>query len=281
MTGPTLIVGCGYLGRRVARRLLDRGNRVLGTTRSPATAADLAHAGVEPLLLDVLDETAASTLPAADRAVLCVGHDRRAAADRRAVGVDGLRRVLDHLAARGLRRVVYTGSVSIYGQAAGDWVDETSPTEPDGEPGRVQVEAEAALRSAFPPLIVLRVGGLYGRGRVLHRDAILRGQPLRGDPHRWLNLIHVEDAARAVVAALDATDPPPVVNACDDRPVTRLECVEATARSLDLPPPTWAPGDDPPEPSRRVSNARLKATLLPILDYPTIAEGIPASLAAM
>ena len=50
----TLIVGCGYLGRRMAARLLKGGERVIGTTRDPAKAAGLERVGVEPLLLDVI-----------------------------------------------------------------------------------------------------------------------------------------------------------------------------------------------------------------------------------
>lgn len=275
----TLIVGCGYLGARVARRLVERGERVIGTTRSPQRADALAALGVEPILLDVLDPGSLDRLPAAERAVLCVGYDRRSGASRSDVGVIGLEGVARHLAASGLCGLVYTGSISVYGQTGGVRVDETSATEPATEPGRVQVAAESALRLAFPGVVTLRLGGLYGPGRVIHRESLLRGLPLEGDPDRWLNLIHVDDAARAVVAALDANAPPGLVNVCDDRPVSRREYIETTARLLGVAPPPWRPADDPTEPNRRVSNTRLKAALLPGLDYPTIEQGLPAALA--
>jgi nucleoside-diphosphate-sugar epimerase len=274
-----LIVGCGYLGARVAQRLVERGKRVLGTTRSPERAAALAARGIETILLDVLDPGSLDRLPAAERAVLCVGYDRRSGAPRSNVGVIGLEGVVRYLAASGLRGLVYTGSVSVYGQAGGVWVDETSATEPATETGRVQVAAESTLRQAFPGLITLRLGGLYGPGRVIHRESLVRGLPLEGNPDRWLNLIHVDDAARAVVAALNAEAPPRIVNVCDDRPVSRRNYVETTARLLGVAPPVWRPTDDPIEPNRRVSNTRLKAALLTALDHPTIEQGLPAALA--
>ena len=48
-----LIVGCGYLGTRVARRWLAAGDRVFGITRSPTRAAQLAAIGITPIVCDV------------------------------------------------------------------------------------------------------------------------------------------------------------------------------------------------------------------------------------
>ncbi|GIW88660.1 MAG: hypothetical protein KatS3mg108_2984 [Isosphaeraceae bacterium] len=275
-----LIVGCGYLGLRVARLVLEGGRGVVGTTRSDQRAAALASQGIEPLRLDLLEPRTIDGLPAVDAAVLCVGYDRRSGVRRQDVGVVGLERVARRLAQSGIRRLVYTGSVSVYGTAEGGWVDEATPPEPGDEAGRIQVEAEAVLRAVVPDGVHLRLGGLYGPGRIIHREAVGLGQPLRGQPERWLNLIHVEDAARAVVAALDAERAPPIVNVCDDRPVRRRECVEATARSLGLPPPAWIPETSGTEPNRRVRNRLLRKALVRELLYPTIEEGIPAAIAA-
>ena len=58
-----LIVGCGYLGRRVAHLWLAQGHRVFGTTRSERRAAELRQLGVAPVLCDVLDERSLGALP--------------------------------------------------------------------------------------------------------------------------------------------------------------------------------------------------------------------------
>ena len=60
-----LIVGCGYLGARVAALWRARGEQVAATTRSAARAADLRALGIEPLVCDVLDGESLRSLPEA------------------------------------------------------------------------------------------------------------------------------------------------------------------------------------------------------------------------
>src|SRR5437899_861111 len=90
---PHLILGCGYLGRVVARRWLAQGYRVIGLTRS---RADELHAlGIEPVVGDVTDP--ALRLPAADTLLYSVGLDRSAGRSMREVYVGGLTNVLNAL----------------------------------------------------------------------------------------------------------------------------------------------------------------------------------------
>src|SRR5438552_2269194 len=107
----------------------------------------------------------------------------------REVHVDGLRHVLDTLPVPG--RFVYVSSTGVYGQTDGSWVDESSPTEPAEEAGRVVLEAERLLRERLPAAVVLRFAGIYGPDRLLRGQAVRNGEPLVGDPEKWLNLIHV------------------------------------------------------------------------------------------
>src|SRR4051794_24826107 len=98
LTRPTtLIVGCGYLGRRVGRLLSARGERVLGTTRKAGRAGELADWGIEAVAADVLDRYSLEGLPEAGRALYCVGFDRTAGVPIRTVYVDGLRHALGRL----------------------------------------------------------------------------------------------------------------------------------------------------------------------------------------
>lgn len=279
----TLIVGCGYLGRRVGRLLHDRGGRVLGTVRTEARAAELPDWGVEPILADVLDPSSIA-LPPADRVLYCVGFDRKAGVPMRSVYVDGLRNVLNRLGdVPG--RFVYASSTGVYGQDDGGWVDEDSPAGPRHEAGRVCLEGEQAAR-AWGPAIVLRLSGLYGPGRVLRKACLERGEPIAGDPRKFLNVIHIDDAATAAVAALDGGEPGRTYLVSDDRPVERAEYYGLVAESLGVPPPKFVmPDPGSPEATReesnkRASNRRMREELRVVLAYPDIATGIPAALAA-
>ncbi len=283
----TLIVGCGYLGARVGSMLVRRGDRVWGTVRSSGRAAQIASQGIDPVIADVLRPETLELLPAAERVLCCVGFDRDGGADMRTVSVEGLRNLLERLPALA-RRLVYASSTSVYGQSEGEWVDEDSPTEPVQESGRVCLDAERVARhwarAAGASLVVLRFSGLYGPDRVIRRALLERGEPIPGDPARFLNLVHSDDAARAAVAALDAASPDPLYLVSDDRPLERREYYALAARLLDAPPPRYEPpavgraGVVQDTANRRIANRRMHNGLGVDLRHPDITTGLPAAL---
>ena len=88
-----LIIGCGYLGRRVATRWAAAGRRVAALTRRNADT--LRNLGVEPVVGDVLDPASLRRLPAAATVLHAVATDRASGRSMREVYVEGLRNVLD------------------------------------------------------------------------------------------------------------------------------------------------------------------------------------------
>lgn len=291
-----LIVGCGYLGRRVAEAWLDAGARVVALTRSTQRAAELRNAGVAPVVGDVLDPETLAKLPDAQTLLYAVGYDRTAAASKRDVYVAGLKHVLESVARR-VERIVYISSVSVYGQSDGEWIDEDSPTDPVHEGGRICLDAERALwefvdglpAGRSPRVDVLRLAGIYGPGRLLRRvEAVRSGEPIASEPDGWLNLIHVADAVRAVRAvdagAADqceagASSHTSLVS--DDRPVTRREYYEMLAKLAGGPPPEFTPDGDAGRThglNKRCTNRRLREELGVDLKFPTIATGLPDAI---
>lgn len=284
----TLIVGCGYLGARVGAALLRRGEQVFGTVRSSQRAKETARLGIEPVIADVLKPQTLESLPVAERVLYCVGFNRAGGADMRTLYVEGLRNLLERLPVSA-PRLVYASSTSVYGQSDGEWVDEDSPAEPIQEGGRVCLEAEQVAshwaRAAGASLVVLRFSGLYGPDRVIRRALLERGEPIPGDPARYLNLVHIDDAAQAAVAALDAARTDPIYLVSDDRPVERCEYYILAARMLDAPPPRYEPsaagraGIVQETANRRIANRRMRTGLGVDLLYPDILAGLPAALA--
>lgn len=281
----TLIVGCGYLGRRVGQKLALRQLSVIGTVRSDPRASELISLGIDTLLADVLNPPSLKQLPRADRLLYCVGFDRSAGIPMRSVYVDGLANTLRALNGR-IPLLVYASATSVYGQTDGGWVTENSPTLPNTESGRICLDAEnlaaQICREQEISLIILRYSGLYGPGRIVRKSALENAEPITGDPEKYLNLIHIHDAASAALLALD--QPPSSSHrlylATDDRPLPRREYYEQAARLLKAPPPRFlsaAPGS-PHEANKRISNHLIKSELHLSLTYPDILTGLPASL---
>jgi nucleoside-diphosphate-sugar epimerase len=287
----TLIVGCGYLGRKLGSLLVEKGDRVLGTVRSSSRAAEIASIGIEPIIADVLETASLQHLPAVERVFYCVGYDRSAGAALRLVFGDGLQNVLDHLSAA-VVRLVYASSTGVYGQNEGEWIDEESPAAPQHESGRACLEAEgrvrgwAAAQTTSAVAVVLRFAGLYGPGRLVRRTMVERGEPIPGDRSKFLNLIHIDDAAQAAALALTTARPHPLYVVSDDRPVTREEYYSRMARMLSAPTPRFAPAEpgtaeaEREATNKRVCNRRMKLGLVPALRYPDITTGLVAALGA-
>lgn len=271
---PALVVGCGYLGRRVAARWVAAGRRVAALTRRNAAA--LAAVGIEPVTGDVLDPASLRNLPAASTVLYAVGMDRAAGRSMREVYVRGLANVLAALP--GFERFVYVSSTGVYGQTDGEWVDEASPTEPTEESGRVVLDAERTLRAAAPGAVILRFAGIYGPGRLLRQQPLLNGDPLVGDADKWLNLIHVDDGVSAVLAA-ERAEPGGTFCVADDGPVSRRAFYTHLAELLGAPPARFEPPANPhPEPNRRVSNRRAREVLGWAPAFPTYREGLAAAV---
>lgn len=282
-----LIFGCGYLGIRVARRWRDAGHEVFVVTRNAERAKQFAAEGLRPIVADVLRPETLAELPACDTALYAIGYDRGAGATIHDVYAGGLQAVLDRLSDE-TAKVIYISSTGVYGQSGGETVDEESATEPMREGGRACLAAEkvlAAHRLAGRG-IVLRLAGLYGPGRVPLADDIHRARPIAAPKQGLLNLIHVDDAASAVLAADERAEPPRTYVVSDGHPVERGEYYQELARLLGAPAPAFAPPSPGSPASRRaaadkrVNNARMLRELGVELAYPNYRLALAAIVSA-
>jgi nucleoside-diphosphate-sugar epimerase len=260
-----LIAGCGYLGKAAAVRFQRDGHRVIGLTRSSASAEALAAEGLEARAGDIADPAFIASLPEAQAIVHCAASGRGGgAAQYRQVYVDG---VSHFLQAQPQARFVFTSSSSVYAQIDGSWVTEESPAVPDRETGRLLREAEERALAAGGT--VLRLAGIYGPGRSVLLGNFLSGEAqidVRSDPPatpdgRWINQIHRDDAAAALVWAV-TVGVPGVFNVADHTPMTQRTVYLELARRFQRPlPPSGPPALDRKRgwTHKRVSSRKLTA----------------------
>ena len=270
-----LVVGCGYLGERVAQFWRDAGDVVYATTRGHRAEA-LSRAGLRPIVLDVTQGSGLGALPEVDTVVFAVGRARRSDAGMFDIHVEGLRAVLDALPGS-TGRVIYASSTGVYAQNAGEWVDETSVCEPVREGGKACLSGERLLfaHARGHDARVLRLAGLYGPGRLPRSADLTAGRPIAGSPDAYLNLIHVEDAAHAVVAAAAlGPDTGRTYVVSDGNPPRRAEYLRLLATRLGAAPPVFAGGSGL---GKRVRNDRAVRQLGVRLQYPSYREGLAAS----
>ena len=284
-----LIIGCGYLGQRVAERWKSAGDDVWVLTRSAARAEELEKQGLLPVVGDVALPESLTKLPDVDTVLWAVGWDRSSGLSQRDVYVGGLQNVLQQIAGR-CSRLITISSTSVNGQSDGEWIDESSPCQPLQPNGQTCLEAENMVRgwqsgSDRPSVAtVLRLSGIYGPGRLLSRAAALQnGEPLAGNPDAWLNLIHVDDAAAVVVKCAAHQELPPLLLVSDNEPVLRREYYSALAELVGAPPPRFADEDTSTSIAsgtrtvglnKRCRNALARETLDWTPRFPTYREGL-------
>lgn len=272
-----LIFGCGYLGYRAARLWQARRDEVIAVTRSAARAREWTAQGLTAVVGDVLRPETLPTIPPVDLCLYSVGYDRSAGPGKREVYVHGLGKVLPILKDR-MHRLIYVSSTSVYGQSRGEVVHEDSACQPVSEGGRICLEAEQLLRSAFDcdascSVAVLRLAGIYGPGRLLaRRESLLAGTVLTVNPDGWLNLIHADDAARLVVRVGDNLTASTTYLVSDTEPVRRRDFYEHLAQLCGAPPPRFANGDD--SLNKRCDSTRIRRAFEFQFDYPTYREGL-------
>lgn len=278
-----LIFGCGYLGLRAAERWVAAGHSVYAVTREREKASSLQSRGIEPIVGDIMEPGSLRRLPAADTVLFAVGYDRHGGHSIRELYVGGLRNVLERLPS-GVSRFIYVSSTGVFGQSDDSWVDETSPCEPTREGGRACWQAELLLQQS--PLgrraVVLRMAGIYGPGRIPRCRELQAGLAVDAPSEGYLNLIHVDDAASAVLAADERAPLPSLYCVSDGHPVIRRDYYCQLAALLGAAEPQFRkPQHDAPaslraSASKRVSNRRLLSQMGCQLQYPSYREGLAA-----
>lgn len=279
-----LIVGCGYLGLRVAQRWVAQGDQVLALTRSESRISQLAELGVTAIVGDVT-QPETLVVPPVDTVLHAVGYDRSAAPSKREVYVGGLANLLAAIGGR-CGRFLHVSSTSVYAQQNGEIIDEQSPCEPSDESGCICRDAEQLVTGAGSqmPFNILRLSGIYGPNRLLSRiDMLKTGQLLPGLPDAWLNLVHVDDAAAAVVACADRGQPGATYLVSDDQPILRREYYGLLARLVGAGEPRFdvdAVARHMRGINKRCNNRKLREELQVELQFPTIDSGLPAAIGA-
>jgi len=245
--------GSGAIGVPLIRVLIAGGHQVTALTRSTAKADRLRTLGATPAIADALDMEALRRVVVAARPMHVVHQltalpkgGPRSARDLEPTNrlrIDGTRNLLEASLAAGARRLV-VGSFA----PLGDIRTEDLPPEvrPAADAVRaMESQALEASRSGQIEAVVLRYGLFYGPDTASTAQMIAMARrrmlPRIKDDRSLLPWIHIDDAARATVAALDAGQPGTIYDIVDDRPVSFSEIVAALASAAGAPRPIAIP----------------------------------------
>ena len=279
-----LIVGCGYLGCRLAGQL--SAGRVTGLVRSAAGVERLERQGIAPLRCDLAHEVSQS-LPTE-------GVDVWYLAPPPGTGVKDtyLRHFLEALDDSGQpRRMVLISTTGVYGDCGGQWVDESRPPAPVVDRARRRLDAEQQLRlwgeRSGREWVILRVAGIYGPGK-LPLERLREGRPMVAEKDApWTNRIHADDLVQVCLAAMSRGRSGGIYNVTDGNPGNMADYFNRVADMAGLPRPPVIDLEAAEDSlsagmrsylaeSRRIDNSRMLRELGVSLRYPDLDSGLRA-----
>lgn len=251
-----LLVG-GDLAQRTATLLGRQHIKCFGLRR---TAANRHTPGLHWLQADLTEPESLRSLPGPFSHLLyAVTPDERNEQAYLRAYVQGLKNLLDALDTSQLKRAVFVSSTAVYGPDTG-WVNEDTPTEPEGFNGKVLLQAEQLFHERLgDKAVVIRLSGIYGpeRTQLLRR---LRSGAVASDPQtdQWTNRIHIDDAAGACAHLLTLNRAEATYIGTDDSPTPMSTLYGELARMLGNNVSPAKPVDYSQLGGKRLSNQRLK-----------------------
>ncbi len=259
------VLGCGWLGFPLAKRLVELGYLVKGSTTSPHKIPQLQQSKIIPYCININSQIEGENVDQFFQSdVLFLNIPFRRDFSDPMVYKQQIELVYTCLKHSPVKFVVLASSTSIYPQNISE-VSEEIVFCPDNPRAQVLYEVEQLfLSSKSFATTVLRFGGLYGSDRKIG-NSILNGKEINeGDSP--VNLVHLEDAVAVSVEVIDKYIKGEIFNVVSDFHPTRKELYTGVARSLGVEVPKFS------SPERKkgkvVYNDKLKDALQYRFKYP-------------
>jgi len=282
-----LIAGCGDVGSKVAKIAVQQGMAVTAFARSGDRAAALQ--GITLLTGSLDDQDHPPLLPTKGVEVIYLipppGGGIRDS--RVSTFLQNIKEGDEP------SKIVYLSTTSVYGDCGDRLIDETWPVNPANHTARRRCDAEEQFRAwcavRHIPLIILRVSGIYGPGRLPLQRIQNREPLLDATISGYTNRIHSEDLAEICLKALERGDDGDIFNVSDNEiskmndyfnlitdmlGVERLPQVGLDEARRVMSPLMFGYMTE----SRRIDSSRMFSKLGVKLKYPTLLEGLKASL---
>lgn len=274
-----LILGCGYVGNKLAQAAIAQNINVKATVRNQAAADILCKQGIDALVNDNPANLNPAWLADCDALLDSIPlhyDEQRQPCETQSRWVYTLTKKLPSLQWAG-----YLSATSVYADSGGDWIDEASTHFSTNARGVERLNAEQAWLTSTAPAEVFRLAGIYGDERnIIAKLKAGNYKTVAWQPAHYSNRIHVDDIVATLIAAMQKPKAGRMMNLSDDAPCPHVDYVCTLAEMVGAPQPIVltpkeAAAQMPAaylsffQDNKRISNQKLHQQLRAKLKYPS------------
>ena len=283
----TLIIGCGYTGEALGKRLFSIGHEVSGILRNKENNARLIELGITPLNLDITKTSEIQQIPNNyDNIIISVSSSRGGLDAYKNVFGKGMINISNWLQTQSIKSVVFISSTSVYRETDGEWVNEESETKPTSPNGVSRLNAEKSWMNLAAnkglPIQIFRLSGIYSDQRNILSRLKLGQEKIIDKKNHFFSRIHIDDIANILFNSLKKFKTEEIYNISDDKPASSKELILYGSQILGIEKPETVSVNSIEnemlknfyKDSKKVSNKKMKNKLLIKLKYPTYREGL-------
>ena len=241
------ILGCGWLGLPLAKRLIEEGHSVNGSTTSENKLSIFKDLGINPYLVTLesesISETITDFLAKSEILIIDIPPKLRSSAASlptplEMTFVKKIENLIPFIEKLTVKKVLFVSSTSVYGNENGVITEETDPN-PDTESGKQLLLAEALLQNNQNfETTILRFGGLIGEDR--QPVKFLAGKENLENADAPVNLIHQNDCIGVIQEIINQSKWKEVFNAVAPFHPTRSAYYTQKAIDLNLALPKFS-----------------------------------------
>ncbi|MHA3091357.1 NAD-dependent epimerase/dehydratase family protein [Acinetobacter brisouii] len=223
-----VFIGYGKTSQRVAKQLFAQGHQISTISRSPKTDPFAQHYVQDVHHLDL------STFAPIDWVYVLLSPEQSSVEGYQHTYVDSVAPIVVALASHPVKKVVVVSSTRVYGEDAGQIIDDDSPIQPSDEQGYLLREMELRWQQAYPEQsIIIRPSGIYGDS-VVRMCKLAQSTSIYPNTH-WSNRIHVDDLAGFLVYLTQLQQHQPSYIVTNPQPTPLHEVIAWFQQQLALP----------------------------------------------
>ena len=242
------ILGCGWLGLPLAKKLIEKGHSVNGSTTSENKLSILENVGINPFLVTLESESVSESINdfLNNSEILIIdippklrGSNADSSDYSRKIFVEKIENLIPFIEKSTIKKVLFISSTSVYGDENEIITEETNPN-PETESGKQLLLTETLLqKNQNFETTILRFGGLIGEDR--HPVKFLAGKENIENPDAPVNLIHQKDCISIIEEIINQSKWNDVFNAVAPFHPTRKEYYTQKAEQQNLILPKFSP----------------------------------------